>query len=108
MVHGRMSRRKPAPDLIRGGNRFAEKDMRHVKHVSAKACPGLDPGWQPVRRKEHAPCVWQAGENSPQFWASRAAARPGIQIRTPNSRPDSGFAPAARPGMTISTFSAAC
>src|SRR6266850_2968219 len=24
-------------------------------HVSAKACPGLDPGWKPVRRQEHAP-----------------------------------------------------
>jgi len=24
-----MSRRKPAPDLIRGGHRFADKDMRH-------------------------------------------------------------------------------
>jgi hypothetical protein len=23
-----MSRKKPAPDLIRGGNRFSEKDMR--------------------------------------------------------------------------------
>jgi K+-transporting ATPase KdpF subunit len=23
-----MSRRKPAPDLIRGGHRFADKDMR--------------------------------------------------------------------------------
>src|ERR1700691_1200889 len=25
----RMSRRKPAPDLIRGGHRFVVKDMRH-------------------------------------------------------------------------------
>jgi hypothetical protein len=24
-------------------------------HVPAKACPGLDPGWTPVRRQEHAP-----------------------------------------------------
>ena len=25
-----MSRKKPAPDLIRGGYRFSEKDMRHL------------------------------------------------------------------------------
>jgi hypothetical protein len=25
-----MSRRKPAPDLIRGGHRFADKDMRQA------------------------------------------------------------------------------
>src|SRR5713226_1292081 len=26
-----------------------------LAHVPAKACPGLDPGWIPVRRQEHAP-----------------------------------------------------
>jgi 3-(3-hydroxy-phenyl)propionate hydroxylase len=26
-----------------------------LAHVPAKACPGLDPGWPPVRRQEHAP-----------------------------------------------------
>ncbi len=32
----RMFRRKPAPDLIRGGYRFADKNMRHsviLEHV---------------------------------------------------------------------------
>ena len=26
-------------------------------HVPANACPGLDPGWTPVRRQEHAPNI---------------------------------------------------
>src|SRR5262249_25703984 len=26
-----------------------------LAHVPAEACPGLDPGWTPVRRQEHAP-----------------------------------------------------
>jgi hypothetical protein len=25
-----------------------------LAHVPAKACPGLDPGWTPLRRQEHA------------------------------------------------------
>jgi hypothetical protein len=29
--------------------------VRLLAHVPAKACPGLDPGWGPVRRQEHAP-----------------------------------------------------
>jgi len=24
-------------------------------HIPAKACPGPDPGWPPVRRQEYAP-----------------------------------------------------
>src|SRR5262245_41811095 len=28
-----MSRKKPAPDLIRGGNRFSEKDMRQRRNL---------------------------------------------------------------------------
>jgi 3-isopropylmalate/(R)-2-methylmalate dehydratase small subunit len=28
-----------------------------LAHVTAKACPGLDPGWTPVRRQEHAPSL---------------------------------------------------
>src|SRR6266700_1712475 len=42
----------------RSGYRFADKDMRQYinpEHVPAKACPGLDPGWLPVRRQGHAP-----------------------------------------------------
>jgi signal transduction histidine kinase len=36
----RMSRKKPAPDLIRGGNRFSDKDMR--KEISlASALPAV-------------------------------------------------------------------
>jgi hypothetical protein len=26
-----------------------------LAHIPAKACPGLDPGWTPVRRSEYAP-----------------------------------------------------
>src|SRR5215831_15035177 len=29
--------------------------MRRLAHIPAKACPGLDPGWAPVRRQEYAP-----------------------------------------------------
>jgi hypothetical protein len=29
-----MSRKKPAPDLIRGGHRFSDKDMRKIKESS--------------------------------------------------------------------------
>ena len=32
-----MSRKKPAPDLIRGGYRFSEKDMRKTKRMSRKS-----------------------------------------------------------------------
>src|SRR5690242_13525056 len=41
-----MFRRKPAPDLIRGGRRFADKNMRQSKNpkasseISASACQG--------------------------------------------------------------------
>jgi hypothetical protein len=28
--------------------------MSGITHVPAKACPGLDPGWAPVRGQEHA------------------------------------------------------
>src|SRR4029077_3434534 len=30
-------------------------DEEDLAHVPAKACPGLDPGWSPVRRQGHAP-----------------------------------------------------
>jgi hypothetical protein len=44
--------KKPAPDLIRGGNRFSEKIMRQkIRHDPEKACPGLDPGWNPFSEK---------------------------------------------------------
>ena len=33
-------------------------DMRQeMPHVPAKACPGLDPGWTPVRRQEYAQTI---------------------------------------------------
>jgi hypothetical protein len=37
-------------------------------HVPAKACPGLDPGWTPVRRQEHAQMkeAAQCGRNPPR------------------------------------------
>ena len=34
-------------------------------HVPAKACPGLDPGWTPVRRQGHAP------NNGPEAYPER-------------------------------------
>jgi hypothetical protein len=34
---------------------LAFMNPRDFAHVPAKACPGLDPGWSPVRRREHAP-----------------------------------------------------
>src|SRR6266545_5694120 len=30
-------------------------DRKSLAHIPAKACPGLDPGWAPVRRQGHAP-----------------------------------------------------
>jgi hypothetical protein len=46
-----MSRRKPAPDLIRGGDRFADKDMRRCMYLFFHAIAGK---WghfgYPVRR----------------------------------------------------------
>jgi len=37
-----------------GGLECATGEAR-LAHVPAKACPGLDPRWTPVRRQEHAP-----------------------------------------------------
>ena len=34
-----MSRRKPAPDLIRGGRRFADKDMRQTMNLEHVPIP---------------------------------------------------------------------
>jgi len=32
-----------------------------LEHDQEKACPGLDPGWTPVFRKDHAPPkIWSA------------------------------------------------
>jgi hypothetical protein len=28
-----------------------------LEHVPEKACPGLDPGWEPVFGKDHAPTM---------------------------------------------------
>jgi hypothetical protein len=45
--------------IRKSGYRFSEKIMLHQKleleHDPEKACPGLDPGWIPVFRKDHAP-----------------------------------------------------
>ena len=41
-----MSRKKPAPDLIRGGNRFSDKDMRNGLYRSAR--PQMKT-WKPSR-----------------------------------------------------------
>jgi hypothetical protein len=42
------------PDLIRDGNRFSDKIMRKQEHDPETACPGLDPGWEPVFGQDHA------------------------------------------------------
>jgi len=39
--------------IPKSGNRFSEKIMLQQKHDPEKACPGLDPGWEPVFRKDH-------------------------------------------------------
>jgi len=40
--------------IRKSGSRFSEKIMLKQKHDPEKACPGLDPGWKPVFRKNHA------------------------------------------------------
>jgi hypothetical protein len=52
-----MIRKKPAPDLIRGGYGFPKRScsIKNLKHDPEKAGPGLDPGWIPVFRNDHAP-----------------------------------------------------
>src|SRR5437879_5928890 len=39
----------------------------------------------------------------PSFRGAREANEPGIQMQTPSLHLDSGFAPSARPGMTVRT-----
>jgi hypothetical protein len=41
--------------IPKSGNRFSEKIMLQLKYDPEKACPGLDPGWEPVFGKNHAP-----------------------------------------------------
>jgi hypothetical protein len=42
--------KKPAPDLIPAAGFF----FSALEHDPEKACPGLDPGWNPVFGKDHA------------------------------------------------------
>src|ERR1700722_19704742 len=44
-----------------------------LAHVPAKACTGLDPGWTPVRRQEHAPKKQTRGF----YWADVGQTQPG-------------------------------
>jgi salicylate hydroxylase len=48
--------------------------VRALAHVPAKAGPGLDPGWTPVRRQEHAP-MRESGEADAARFARRTAWR---------------------------------
>jgi protein ImuA len=60
-------------------------------HVPAKACPGLDPGWAPVRRQGHAP-IDQSRACPDSAGMGHAPARPMLFIA-----PSHAFAEHGRP-----------
>ena len=62
----RMSRKKPAPDLIRGGHRFSEKDMRQPENLALQPRDNLDMGrmFELVNRCHRAETIAAADENA--------------------------------------------
>jgi hypothetical protein len=50
--------------IRKSGSRFSAKIMRPKKaHDPEKACPGLDPGWKPVFRKDRCGIPAPAAKN---------------------------------------------
>src|SRR5262245_33093974 len=55
-------------------------------HVPAKACPGLDPGWVPVRRPEHAPLkILYCGTGCVSITKRKRMSRAGIPLSSATS-----------------------
>jgi error-prone DNA polymerase len=88
--------------------RLAEADaFRSIPHDPAKACPGLDPGWEPVRRQDqdHAENLEIGLDRRAALWAARRLDAIGARPpRRPDAAPTEDALPLLTPHLSDELF----